>query len=231
MANNKIYKDQENLLRLFKKPTLMGLVGRMSEGKSNMIYWLIQTLREKYHFSLYSFGLHLSMGETKIYSLPELEVIHDSIIFLDEFPLLIRSVEDRTATAELQKTIQQVFHRNNCVVFCGLERNFNKYFSCQLRSVIYKRCAIDSFVNGSDVKKIALRYGGAELGSAMLNVEQDEALVWDGQHYHLIKVPYVESCDTKINNAPILTPINVTQIVIEKAEDVFGKTYAQVVAE
>ena len=144
--------------------------------------------------------------EQKIFSVEQLEVIHDSIIIIDEFASMF-DIDDRKEKKQIEQTLRLIFHNNNVVLLCGLPENYKKFIASKLDAVIFKRCALTDFINGSRVKKVAFNYRGAELGAAVLNVEKDRAIVYDGTHYHHVNVPYVPEADTKKNNVNVLQPI------------------------
>ena len=196
--------NQDKIINLFKAPKLIGMVGDANNGKSNVIYWLIKALREEYKFKLYSYGLRAHVvGEQKIYSVEQLEIIHNSIIIIDEFASMF-DIDNRTEKKQIEQTLRLIFHNNNVVLLCGLPENFKKFIASKLDAVIFKRCALGDFINGSRVKKVAFNYRGYELGAAVLNLEVDKAIVYDGQFYSKVSIPYIGEGDTKKNNVSIL---------------------------
>jgi len=198
------------LLDLFNSPKLIGVVADANQGKSNMLYFAIKALRSKYNFGLYTYGLRVTLAdEQKIFSVEQLEVIHDSIIIIDEFASMF-DIDDRKEKKQIEQTLRLIFHNNNVVLLCGLPENFKKFIASKLDAIIYKRCALGDFINGSRVKKVAFNYRGYELGAAVLNVGIDEAIVYDGTHYHKVNVPYVPDGDTKANNVSVLKPYKKT---------------------
>lgn len=203
MKQKDITPEQEKLIDLFKTPKLIGLVGDANEAKSNLLYFAIQTMQGKYNFKLYSYGLRVSLGEQKIYSVEELEVIHDAVIIIDEFASMF-DVDDRKEKRQIEQTLRLIFHNNNVVLLSGLPENYKKFIASKLDAIVYKRCALKDAINGSRVKQVMYNYRGAELGAAMLNVEKNKAILYDGTHYTTVEVPYVESLDTKANNPIIL---------------------------
>jgi len=209
--NNRIIEppkdNHDKILSLFTSPKLIGLVADANEGKSNLLYFTIKALRQEYNFGLYTYGLRNSIvGEQKIFSVEQLEVIHDSIIIIDEFASMF-DIDDRKEKKQIEQTLRLIFHNNNVVLLCGLPENFKKFIASKLDAVIFKRCALSDFINGSRVKKVAFNYRGYELGAAVLNVEKESAIVYDGTHYHKVNVPYVAETDTKAHNVNVLQPI------------------------
>lgn len=196
--------NHDKLLTLFESPKLIGMVGDADTGKSNLLYFLIKALRTHYNFNLYSYGLRAQViGEQKIFSVEQLEVIHDAIIIIDEFASMF-DIDDRKEKKQIEQTLRLIFHNNNVVLLCGLPENYKKFIASKMDAIIYKRCALGDFINGSRVKKVAFNYRGYELGAAVLNVETDQAIIYDGTHYHKVNIPYIPEGDTKADNAPIL---------------------------
>lgn len=196
--------NHEKLLDLFSSPKLIGVVGDADSGKSNLLYFVIKALRECYQFNLYTFGLRVSLtGEQKIYSVEQLETIRDSIIILDEFASLF-DIDDRKEKKQIEKTLRLIFHNNNVVLLCGLPENYKKFIASKLDSIIFKRCALGDFINGSRVKKVAFNYSDVEMGAAVFDIATEKAIVYDGKDYHKVNVPYVPEGDSKANNLNIL---------------------------
>ena len=195
--------EQGKLLNLFKTPKLIGSIGDADEGKSNMLYWIINTLQVSYNFSMYSYGLRVSLGGQKIYSVEELEIIHNSIIIIDEFANMF-DIDDRKEKKQIERTLRLIFHNNNVVLLCGLPENYKKFIASKLDAMIFKKCALSDFINGSRVKKVAFNYEGQEQGAAVLNIPLDQAIMYDGTHYTHVGIPLLSEYDTKANNPTIL---------------------------
>lgn len=193
-----------NITDLFDHPKIIGLAANPNEGKSNLLYWTIQELRQDYKFKLYSYGLRVNLGEQKIYSIEELECIENGVIFIDEFASLLR-LDNRKLWTSVEKTLRLIYHNNNIIVLSGLPENFHKFISAKLDVFMFKRCNLADFVNNSRIKNVATQYSGTELGFAVLNIKIDELLVFDGSHYHKLEIPYLRSKDTKKGNEPIFT--------------------------
>jgi len=196
--------NHERILDLFNSPKLIGVVGDADNGKSNMLYFIVKSLRTSYNFKLYSYGLRVNIvGEQKIYSVEQLEGIHDSIIIIDEFASLF-DIDDRKEKKQIEKTLRLIFHNNNVVLLCGLPENYKKFIASKLDAVIFKRCALSDFINGSRIKKVAFNYSDYEMGAAVFDIEVGKAIVYDGRDYHKVAIPYLNETDTKANNASIL---------------------------
>lgn len=200
-----------NITELLDKPKIIGIVADVNEGKSNFLYWLITELQRDYTFNLFSYGLRCDLGEQKIYSVAELETITNSIVICDEFYTLF-DLEDRKNRRAIENTLRLINHNNNILILVGLPDNYKKFIASKLDVMIFKTCKIGDFVNGSRVKAVCTAYKGSELGSAMLAMPVNKAILWSG-HYHKITIPYLVKFDTKKNNVPILSEKNVPENV------------------
>lgn len=201
--------------RLFDSPRLIGMCADVGQGKSNTIYAILHYLQKKYSFSsknLFTYALPIAIGQQKIFSVEELELIENSVIFLDEFYLFL-NLDDRKRVKQLAEMMQRIKHANNVLVLCGLPHNFNKFISSQLEIKIYKQTTIKNLINGSPMKDVITAYNGAEKGSTILRLQHNQALVYGllgegsgNAHYTKVSVPHMKEFDVKSNLPPILTP-------------------------
>ncbi len=202
-----------NLKKLFEKPKVMGIVGNANEAKSNLIYWLLDELNKDFKLNVFVYGLRCPVANTiEVHSVEEIEQVKDSILIVDEITSLF-DLDNRKVKAQIENTIRLIFHNNNILVVCGLGENFKKFLSAKLSAVIFKKVTIADLINGSTVKNILMAYKGNERGNNILNLDLNEALVFDGLHYTKITVPYLKKYDTKAKNVPILVPKSVRKKV------------------
>ena len=208
------------LTQLFNKPKIIAVISNVNEGKSNTLYHIIEELRKSNKFQLVTYGLKSKITNTKeIYSLTELEQIKNSIIILDEV-MSLWDLDNRMSKRFIENSLRLINHNNNILVLAFLPENVKKFISGKIDIVVYKKVSIEDFINGSGVKRGITNYNGVERGHKVLNIPIDEALIFDGNHYHKIKVPYLIQHDTKLNNKPILTPIeNVNQSVKQSVNE------------
>ena len=197
----------ESVTNLFQDKSIrvVGIIADPNAGKSNMIYHTIQSLQERYNANIYTYGLRAYVpGTTTIYSVEELEKISNSIVFIDEFYSLFE-LTNRKKQEQVEKSLRLIYHKNNIMVLCGLPHNFNKFISGMLNAIIFKQCTLVDFINRSYAQRVAFSYkNDAIMGQSTMSIPKDEAVVFDGLHYTLIDVPYMEHGDTKKNNPPIL---------------------------
>ena len=188
---------------LFIKPCVIGLVANVSEGKSNLIYYLIKELLANGNKNIVSYGLRVHVGERVINSLKELEECKDEVIFLDEMMTLF-DLDNRMEKRQIENTLRLIAHNNNILILCGLPENFKKFVCGKISSWIFKKVTLDDLINGSTAKKIIVAYRGIERGTEVLSLGKNECIVYTN-HYYKVTIPYVEECDTKKNNLTIVT--------------------------
>jgi len=202
--------------KLFIKPRIIGLVGNANEAKSNTIYWILEELSKKFKFNVSVYGLKCTFPDTTpVYSLEEIEQVRDSILFIDEMTSLF-DLDNRKSRASIERTLRLIFHNNNVLVLAGLGENFKKFISAKLNVVILKKITIADLINGSTLKNIVLAYKGHERGNNVLNLAINEAIIFDGLHYHKINVPYLSQYDSKKGNVQILCRKSANNVGIKR---------------
>lgn len=193
----------EQILKLLDKPKIIAVVAETNQGKSNMLYGILDTLKEAYTTSVATYGLRCDLGEHKIHSLEELEAIRDTLIVIDEFETLF-DIEDRKSRRAIENSLRLINHNNNIIILCGLPDNFKKFLSNKVNVFIFKTCRIGNFINGSRAKAVCLSYRGDELGATTLSLPLNEALIYTDE-YIKTEIPYLEQYDTKRNNKQIVS--------------------------
>lgn len=196
---------------LFSDPSIraIGIIADPNTGKSNTIYHCIKALQARYNAQMYAYGLRVMFdGVQRINSIEELEKITNAVIFLDEFPSLF-SLSNHRQLEKFEESIRKVYHSNNIVVICGLPHNFNKFLSSVLNAIIFKQCTLTDFIQRSPAERVIMSFSPAigsaiQKGSRMLTMPKDVALIFDGDHYWDVDVPYIEEGDSKRFNLPIL---------------------------
>lgn len=187
---------------LFDAPKLVGVIADVHTGKSNLLYHIIETLRAKHDFNLITYGLKYKQG-VEIFSLEELEQIKNSIIILDETFSLF-DLDNRAKKKQIEQTLRLIHHNNNVLILSILPGNAKKFLASKFNLLIFKKCSIADFINGSMVKRVVQQYCGPEKGNTVLDIPIDKALMFDGKNYKMLDSPYYVQYDSKKNNAPIL---------------------------
>lgn len=189
---------------LFDKPKVIVLVADVNQGKSMLLYHILDELGKKHTFNLYTYGLRCDLpNTTQVFSVAEIEQVRDSIIVIDELASLF-DLNNRKQKRIIENTLRLIHHNNNILVLCGPPENFKKFLSAKADVCLFKKCTISDFVNGSRLKHIVTDYRGPERGSEILNIPKGNALLYDGSHYRVVDAPYLNQYDTKKSNAPIL---------------------------
>ena len=193
----------KEILELFTKPCIMGVIGNVNSGKSMLLYHLLETLAEKSKFDLFTYGLRLNFKNARqIYSVGEMEQITGSLIIIDELSSLW-DLDNRKNRKLVENSLRLIAHNNNILVVCGTPENFKKFISAKLDYVFMKKITIADCINGSKMKNIIVSYKGNERGSEMLNLEVNQAILFDGKHFSGIEIPYYKKYDSKFDNKPI----------------------------
>lgn len=193
-----------NINSLLDKPRIIGVIGDINQAKSMLLYHMLTEWAAEGSYNLYTFGLRVQLeGAIEIHSVAELEGVRDSVILVDEISSLF-DLENRKTRVHIENTLRLINHNNNVLVLAGPPENFKKFLAAKLDVIIYKQCTVADFINGSRAKLILTSYRGPERGSELLNLSKDRAIMWDGKHYAVMRVPYYANFDTKANNAQIL---------------------------
>lgn len=201
------------IINLLYKPKIIGLIANVNEGKSNLLYWLIELIKKEYNFSLYVFGLKNEIeNATKIYSVEEMEQIKNSIIILDEV-MSLWDLDNRKSKRLIENTLRLINHNNNILIISGVPENFKKFISSKIDVIIYKKVTFEDFINGSSVKNKIMDYKGDERGTSILDLNIDEAILYNRKHFYKLKIPYLKKYDTKKDNISIIRNKNVPKSV------------------
>ena len=201
---------------VFNKPKTIGIMSDVNEGKSNLIYHLIDELKQYGKFNLYIYGLRNMIGNAReIFSVAELEKIKNSIIIVDECFSLF-DLDNRKCRKQIENTLRLINHNNNILVLVGVPENFKKFISGKLDMIFFKRVSYSDLINGSSAKNVVMNYKGVESGSTILDIEVGKTLLFDGWGYEMLDVPYMREYDSKKSNK---------QIVTKKVQKVFVKKF------
>lgn len=193
-----------NVKKLFDKPKVIGVVANVNTGKSNLIYHLLNELENIGKFKLCTYGLRTKLKNARLlHSVNEMEKIKNSILIVDEMFSLF-DLDNRKVKSQIENTLRLINHNNNVLMLCGVGENFKKFLSSKLDVIIYKKIDFEDLINGCRVKNVIKNYKGPEAGTTLLNLGIDEALIFDGESYDKIHVPYMKEYDSKAKNVEIV---------------------------
>lgn len=193
----------EILKTIFDEPKIIALVGDTDSGKSNCLYWMLESLRKMGDFSLYHFGLRaeVDIGQ-KIFTVEELEAITDSLVIVDEV-MSMWDLENRKRRQQIEACLRLIKHNNNILLLGALPENLKKFISAKIESWIFKKSTLKDFINGSSASDLVKSFAGEEKGSVLLNIPVDKALVYQ-KHWTRIDVEYLPAYDTKAHKKPVI---------------------------
>jgi hypothetical protein len=210
--------DKEFIKEVLNKPKIIGIVSDVNQGKSMLLYNLIELLKD-FDFKLVTYGMRAGVNSKQIYSIEELEDLRDCVIMADEFFSLF-DLDDRKKVKIIEKTLRLINHNNNILILAGTGENFKKFISNKLDGIFFKKVSLGDFINGSRVKNICMSYKGYELGASVMNFAIDKALFYnqkDGS-YTKYKVKYLKEYDTKLDNVKIVSEKKYSKSVQENVE-------------
>jgi hypothetical protein len=121
------------------------------------------------------------------------------------------------AKKQIENTFRLIEHNNNIIIISVVPENLKKFICGKIKAYIFKTCSHEDFINGSGAKNIMLSYKGIENGSKILNLDKNKAILWNGNHFYNLNIPYLEKFDTKANNEPIL--LKYKEDVLEKVNE------------
>lgn len=201
----------EDLLR-DKSLSIIGVCGDKHQGKSMLFYNAIHTIRKLApHTNIVAFELkHKVPGVLYLNTIQELAAIRNSVIFADEIKRLV-DTDNRREFNGFMKIMQTIKHANNTLIIGGLAHNYNGKLSGELDCMVFKQTTLISVVQRSMLdhvlKSMPTTEGEAGKNDFMLAMPQNGALIYHPtmtKKWHYITIPYLEDCDTKRNNEPVI---------------------------
>lgn len=200
----------EDLLR-DKSLRVIGVVADKNQGKSNLLYNVIEIIRNLApETQLVTFRMLINIpGVLSLNTLTELSKIRNSYIIIDELKTIV-DTDNRRETKIFLEILQTLYHANNTIIVCGLAHNFNGKISGELEAIIFKQTTLISIIKRSNLDYIlrSLRHEGqASKNEYTLTMPVEGALIYHPhmkKNWHYIDVPYLEKYDTKKDNEPVI---------------------------
>jgi hypothetical protein len=195
-----------NIKETLNRPKIIGVIADVNQGKSMLLYHILEEAKKQHTFNLFYYGLRLDVDgieAQRIYSVAEMEQITDSLIIVDELSSLF-DLDNRKTRKQIENTLRLINHNNNILILCGTPENFKKFISAKINEVFFKKTTIADFINGSTLKHLLTQYKGYERGAEILNIPIGKSLFFDGKHYKIIETPYYKKYDSKAENKEIL---------------------------
>lgn len=191
--------------KIFAAPKVMAVIGDVNSGKTMTFIYLIEIIKSHTNFRIFCYGLESQFDYThQIYSLNDIEQIHNSVIFIDDIITLF-DLNTRSKKKSIEKTLDLLNYQKNILILSALPENMKKFFCEKIDYFFFKKCSIRHFVNGSLAKRYIQKYTGHEKGSLILNLQIDEMLFFDGLKYekiHINQSPQPDNVDRQIESTP-----------------------------
>jgi len=181
---------------------LYGIVGSTNSGKSNTLLYLIEIFkkeREKndknYNIICsfnHSFYRSMVKGVKHIFTLKDLELCYNSVIFIDEFHELFKLHNPREVV-KVKKILNNIFHQNNIIFLCSTPNFFNQFLSSKIDKFFIHKIDYDEIVNGSQLKKFINELSGDFVGVYNFKLNKGECFF----NNEILKIPYKKKYDKK----------------------------------
>lgn len=167
---------------------VLGVIGDINFGKTSLCYTLLSQYEGERQIVLYSYPdtvLNEKTGEAyrQIHTIQELELLTNSIIFMDELQKHIKFY-DKRMNNQLLEILSTIAHNNNTLIFTTPMTQFiTKALDCFITGFCYVRISdMDQMKNGSKVKRLLQDFSTDRRGTRTLRLERGEYLqVVEGQ--------------------------------------------------
>ena len=142
---------------IFNKPAIIGVCADVNQGKSMLLYHMLEQLSKQGEFDLYTYGLRLNVENSQqIFSVREMETVKNSIIVIDELSSLF-DLDNRKVKKAVENTLRLINHNNNVLLLCGVPENFKKFISGKLDYLFYKKTTKADLINHTEVIKMVVK--------------------------------------------------------------------------
>ena len=93
---------------IFNKPAVIGVCADVNQGKSMLLYHMLEQLSKQGEFDLYTYGLRLNVENSQqIFSVREMETVKNSIIVIDELSSLF-DLDNRKVKKAVENTLKSL---------------------------------------------------------------------------------------------------------------------------
>lgn len=197
---------------------IVGIVGSVSSGKTTTMLDMLDYTLEKYDTNVVCYFYHSEYKDRYadkvafVNLIDELENVHDSFIFIDEF-LELFMLNDRHSIEMVKRVLFQIEHNNNILVLAGLPEYFKKFVSSFVRCWVLHRLNFSELINGSALKKYVNALSGDFVGGTMLNLNAGQFFSMNRLHQVVIKGLF----DKKAENIDLFTPKVKAKVYKEKS--------------
>jgi len=168
------------------KVRTMGILGDRNFGKSNYMFYLADSYEGDRRIVFYGYPnkkLIKQLGYTNIHTLAELELLTDSIIFMDELQNHIKFYQKRTSD-EFLELLAVIAHNNNTLIFTTPMSQFiTKALDVFIDGFAYVRISdMSTLKNGSKAKRLLQDFSCNRISKRTVRLQPGEVLqIVDGQ--------------------------------------------------
>lgn len=174
----------------------VGILGDRNQGKTNYMFWLADKYKGERQIVFYAYPnkqLLKHLGYKWIHTLNELELLTNSIIFMDELQKHIKFYQKRTSDDFLE-LLSVIAHNNNTLVFSTPMSQFiTKALDVFIDGFAYVKISdMATLKNGSKSKRLLQEFSCERISKRTLRLKIGEMLqIVDGQEdtNGLIKFP------------------------------------------
>ena len=209
---------------IFGENKIIGLAGSKNSGKTNNLMQALKQFRETNKESpIYVYGLDnhtliwvKTLGNVfEISSLKQLSNKKNALFVLDEFQRL--HLNDRRYKDVLDDFIDFIYHKNNWVIFTSPNlREFNSVIGGKIEGWCIKSLRVDSLINGSQLKEVALSYSGRFKSLGRITLGKNEMLVINDEFEKVLEFDYIDSIDKKKENINIFADSKLSEELSEE---------------
>jgi len=153
----------------------VGVLGDRNTAKTNLMFYLAKTYKGKKQVVFYAYPKQIPYKQ--IHSLNELEMLTDSVIFMDEMQKHIKFY-DRATSNDFLEILSTIAHNNNTLVFATpMSQYITKALDCFMTGFIYTRINdLDQLKNGSKAKRLLKEFSTERRGTRTLRLANGEYL-------------------------------------------------------
>lgn len=179
------------------KVRTVGVLGDRDFGKTSIVFDLLRNYKGKREIILYSYP-DTSFKYRQIHTLQELELLTNSIVFMDELQKHIKFYQKRTSD-EFLELLSIIAHNGNTLIFTTPMSQFiTKALDCFIDGFVYVRISdLEQLKNGSKAKRLLQSFSSERISRRTLRLYKGEYLqIVDGcentNGIHLFENPNVK---------------------------------------
>jgi hypothetical protein len=154
----------------------IGVIGDRDKGKTSVVYSLLKNYTGTKEIVLYAYP-DTTWKYRQIHTLSELELLTNSIVFMDELQKHIKFYQKRM-NEDFLELLSTLAHNNNTLIFTTPMSQFiTKALDCFIDGFIYVKISdLEQLKNGSKVKRLLQSFSSERISRRTLRLELGEYL-------------------------------------------------------